>query len=165
MQFDLGRVSELITLRDVHDSLRELDVLQEALYKTGDESFAAMLSGGVGAGISVVVSEEIKIQMVSAGDTSRVVEIIDSVRQALKVVPVVKLQVALELPMKSLKRIHDWLEVNVTNPVVVEVEINPELLGGVKVTYSGKYIDKSVAGGWSEMWHQVTEQLWSEKRS
>ena len=58
--------------------------------------------------------------------------------------PVLKIHLAF-LPTPSfIKELSDWLKRNLKRKVLLDVEVNPAIVGGAILEYKGKYLDLSL---------------------
>jgi F0F1-type ATP synthase delta subunit len=157
MQSDQVTLPELMDVESVYTCLRELDKLKDAVYKTEEGGFDEVLESVVNRDLYHAVIEIMK-QTGGGNDPQSREAGIERLKAALQAIPVVKLQIAVPLPTKSLKTIHTWVKANLHDPAVLDTEVSPELLGGVRISFNGKFSDKSVAAKWPEVWKAVQEE-------
>lgn len=89
--------------------------------------------------ISLLRENEISIESNSA-----LSKFIDQIQQTISLLPSANLVLAIEPSEKILKAISDWFLLNLKKQVVIEIEINPDLIAGVAVSYMGKHLDSSI---------------------
>jgi hypothetical protein len=138
------------------DWLRELDILDQAVYKTEGQVFDEVLEREVGSRLAGVVRDEMRVKGAGIEVKS---EIVRELRVGVNALQEVKLEVAIELPREMLRRIHKWLRENISAGIVMEVVMDKEILVGVRITSQGKYADLTAQKDWPEVWKQVVSEL------
>ena len=68
----------------------------------------------------------------------------DAIKQ-LKEIPEMNLVVSKRLDEGTLSKIKDWFVTHIGGQVVLDVAHDPSIIGGVQITYKGRYFDGSVA--------------------
>ena len=66
------------------------------------------------------------------------------VREVVKKMREIKLEVARELPQKAVEEISRWVRKYLGEDVVMEFKLKPELIGGATVYWEGRYGDFSL---------------------
>ena len=114
----------VLTTGDRELLMREIDILVNNLYKTEAlasevRSEAANVLGGYKDQLWVV-------------------------REVVKKMREIKLEVARELPQKAVEEISRWVRKYLGEDVVMEFKLKPELIGGATVYWEGRYGDFSL---------------------
>ncbi|OGD09801.1 hypothetical protein A2397_00450 [Candidatus Amesbacteria bacterium RIFOXYB1_FULL_44_23] len=146
----------IILKSEAVDWLRELDVLDQSVYKTDATNFVQTLEKEVNSKLSLAIMNELKIK--GDGIEARA-EALREIRDGVNSLPEIKLEVAVDLPTAMIKRISKWLKENVAPGIVLDITENEEIMAGVRITYLGRYVDLSAEKNWTEVWKQVTSEL------
>lgn len=104
--------------------MQEIDILVDNLYKTE------------------VVASEVRNNVAEC--LSRYKDKLALVREAVSQMREIKLEVARELPQKSVEEISRWVRKYLGEDVVVDYRLRPELIGGATVYWEGRYGDFSL---------------------
>lgn len=124
--------------------LRFIDILSNSLYKTDKtryEEVVKKLPGGELTG-------ELVDQLEKTQDRG---EWLKGLREEVKKMRILRLEVAVELPEVGWSEINEWVKTKVGNDVVMELETDVNLVAGAKITFGGRYWEKSLAGKLDEV--------------
>ena len=114
----------VLTTGDRELLVEEIDILVDNLYRT-----------------EVVASE---VRSTAAAVLGGYKDKLTAVRQAVKQMREIKLEVARELPQKAVEEISRWVRKYLGEDVVMEFKLKPELIGGATVYWEGRYGDFSL---------------------
>lgn len=64
--------------------------------------------------------------------------------EVLKNLPVLNLTIAFEPRSKSIDHFHAFITQNISKNILMNIEIDPSIVGGAQITFNGKYIDFSL---------------------
>lgn len=132
-------VSELIQKLRTKDDLEtlrgELDVLRNTLYQS-DTNYSEVLKNEVRGWVSEIITRESK-------DTD-VKEYLDEIDKSLNLVPVLVVAISFEPSEKFIEKLSNWLKENIAKDLVVDILFNTQLIGGIQLSFRGKYLDISL---------------------
>ena len=77
-------------------------------------------------------------------DKERILKELKKTKKELLKLPVLKIQLAFSPTPSFIKEISDWLKRNLKKKVLLDVEVNPVIVGGAILEYRGKYLDLSL---------------------
>lgn len=125
--------SSICTVSEVGNLLRIIDILGDSLYRTEERSWEKAVGSQVGsewAGFFDLPPEQRKAYL-------------DRIKNQLQNLKVLRLRVAIDLPVDSLRRICAWGRQNISPDVVLDMEIDPAIVAGAEISWAGKYVDLS----------------------
>lgn len=123
----------ICTIREVGSLLRIIDILGDSLYRTEEKSWEKAVGSQVGSEWTGFF--DLPPQLRKA--------YLDSLQNQLHSLKVLRLRVAVDLPVASLRRICAWGRQNISPDVVLDMEIDPAIVAGAEISWAGKYIDLS----------------------
>lgn len=158
-----SKVDELIdsvaTWNEVVSLLEEVEKLQETAFKLEEKAFKSVLDVQVRSSLA----EAIKADMVEFGDNIDSPEFLSrylrEVEMKLKSMTLVRVEVAKEPSRKVVGNVCSRLSEALDKPVVIDLRIDPELGGGARLTYGGRFCDYSFASFWPRIWAEVEEVI------
>jgi F0F1-type ATP synthase delta subunit len=72
-------------------------------------------------------------------------DFLEELKKWLKELPILKLEIAFSPSKKLIERISQWLKKEVGKKVILDVYINPKIVGGAILEYGGKFANFSLA--------------------
>lgn len=69
---------------------------------------------------------------------------LEQLRKSLLSLPIASLETALELDRETIQKISQWFSQNLNKKIILEVKINPKIVGGIILEYGGKIWDGSL---------------------
>jgi F0F1-type ATP synthase delta subunit len=81
---------------------------------------------------------------VSVGSISEVSEFFDQLETAITNLPTLSLTLAFEPKQETMKMLSEWFLQNVKKQFLFEISVDPNLIGGVEINFSGKSLDYSI---------------------
>lgn len=145
---DLKTLMKTVFTRDDWLRLRrEVDRLEESLYKTGDEGYETVLENDVRKEIAEILGGQ-NVSKDIVHDRLR------EIREFLGEVHAVKITLAVEPPRSLVKEIWNWVEKNAGEGIILEIKINPGILGGALIAWNGRYADFSLRERWEKDWKE-----------
>ena len=77
-------------------------------------------------------------------DKEKILKELEETKEELLKLPVLKIQLAFSPTPSFIKEISDWLKRNLKKKVLLDVEVNPVIVGGAILEYRGRYLDLSL---------------------
>ncbi|MCD6114696.1 F0F1 ATP synthase subunit delta [bacterium] len=74
----------------------------------------------------------------------KILKELEETKEELLKLPVLKIQLAFSPSPSFIKEISDWLKRNLKKKVLLDVEVNPVIVGGAILEYRGRYLDLSL---------------------
>lgn len=128
-------LQKLRTKEDLDILRGELDTLESALYQTNIK-YEDVLKNDIRNWVTELILKE--------SDKEDLKEYIRNVKQALNSIPVLSASVSFEPSESFIEKISYWLKANVDKMIVVDFLLNTASLGGIQLSYKGKYLDLSL---------------------
>lgn len=72
-------------------------------------------------------------------------DFLEKIKDYLKNLPVIKIEVAFLISQKAIEKISQWLKKEVGKKIILDIYFNPAIVGGAILEYEGKYRDFSLA--------------------
>ncbi len=69
---------------------------------------------------------------------------LSQMKKTLLGLPIVKLEIAFSPSEEFLQKISNWMEKNLGKKVILDVTVNPKIIGGAIIEYQGKWRDFSL---------------------
>ena len=113
----------------------ELESLEGAIYQSKDK-YNEIIRSDIRSWVSEIVHKE------SAGKD--VTKYIKELKNEIETVPVLSACIGFEPSSSFIESVSGWLKKNVDDKLVVDIVLNTMLLGGVQLSYAGKYLDLSL---------------------
>lgn len=114
----------------------ELNSLKNALYQNEDR-FNEVLNG-LRPQIAKALVTELSANSVSKEDY------LNSLTEELQKMPAIGLTLAFEPSVATINKIYEWITNQTTTPTLIDIDVNPRILGGVIIVSRGTYSDFSV---------------------
>jgi F0F1-type ATP synthase delta subunit len=151
-------IAELLTRSEVMSFLAEIEGMKEAVYKTGEKSLEQVLRSGVGAKSAGVVLAQLE-KSGKLANQEYADKFLGEVVDRLKLMPVVKLELAIDPTREFLTKVRDRITEYIGQQVAVDYQIEPKLMAGMRVAYEGKYFEASLEAKWPEVWAEIKAKL------
>lgn len=149
-------LSSIKTVFDIQILTKEIDLLEQSLYKVGEDAWQNALKNKIRGNIAKIISDDVE-WMWTSPDAERMQDYLRGLREKLKQLRIIKLVVAVELSWRGIDRLHDWLQKNVGEGCILDLEVDSGVIGGAKISFGGKYGDFTVAEKWSELFRLAYE--------
>lgn len=81
---------------------------------------------------------------ISISDSSAVTDFLGDIINKINNFERVNLVVAVDPDEDLIKTVADWIQDKVDKSIILKIDVDPDILGGIKVTYKGKYLDLSL---------------------
>ena len=132
-------VSELLQRLRTQDDLEilrgELDVLRNAIYQSGT-NYSDVLKNEVRGWVSEIIGRESKDRDIK--------KYFDEIDKSLSSAPVLAVAISFEPSEKFVEKLSTWLKENISKDLVVDILFNTQLIGGIQLSFRGKYLDLSL---------------------
>ena len=131
-------LSKVRTISEARRLEEEVDILLASLYKTEEGVFEKSLEKEVRSFVGSSIKEEL------AGEGIGKKDYLEGLKKKLESLKVVRLTLAQEPTENGLVKIQNWIQSNLGEGVVSDINYNPRILAGAVVVYKGKYTDLSL---------------------
>ncbi|MGI5826508.1 MAG: F0F1 ATP synthase subunit delta [Patescibacteria group bacterium] len=131
------------TKSEANDLIKQLDGLIESLYE---------VKGSVESKMNKNLTQELKEALLKVCRKNKVdlnnaiafQKFLESLKIAVQKIPLAKLSFAFEPNGDIIKKIASWIAVNLKEKVLIEIEVNPAIIGGLLIEFNGNYKDYSL---------------------
>lgn len=140
------------TMAEAAEAVAVVDLIEENLYKTKQIDYQQM-------GLSAAKYSQVRLILGKLSGASDKAVWLRGLRRELKAMSVVRLTVANDPTVQTVNRVVEWVKGNVGVQTVVEWEVDPQLIAGAKVTYGGRWVDRSLALRLAEYWSSYDQRI------
>ncbi len=130
-------LSKIATKKDLSLFKSEIEVLISSLYKYQEDGLENALNNDVRSW----VAEEIRKNLKNKKEAE---EYFKSIIKDTESIDFINITLAYEPSQSALGRISSWVKTNVGEKTLLDIEYDPNLLGGAKIAYKGKYLDATL---------------------
>ena len=146
MEDNFNRLFDVIkTDYDMSLSLNFLDDLAENIFKT-DDSLSRFIqkssNNPLFAAILAILPSDLQN---GDGDKNEIKNLTTEIKKRIQALKKLSLTLAIKPNEKILKTVKDWARTNTGEQVVLDVTVDPEIIGGAIIVRNGTYHDYSIA--------------------
>ena len=135
----LKNILETVRTKSEADLLQtEIAHLQERMYRSDTTDFKEGLNIHIPERIAGLFSVEEEKQ-ISAGDRAALKKFLTEIKEALDLLPILRLDIAFEPSKEVRDTISDWVRKEVGGEILIDIGYDGTLAGGARVMYKGKY--------------------------
>jgi len=139
-------IKDISTKSDLIYYLEEISKAQEAIFEEPNIALSEKLEGEVDRTIEELIkNQEARGRLKSRSEQS---EFLKEVKNNLQELPDVKLTIAFSPSPEFLDEINAWLKNQIGEELVLDITVEPEIVGGAIVEYKGRYfsfrLDKKI---------------------
>ncbi len=137
-------LQDIYSSADLNELIEKLEHLRASSFKTGD-SFEKKVITVFNENQGKILLNIMEQEKISVNNPLAVVKYVENLLKGLKIIPTVQIRLAI-LPTKDiLEKISDWLIENLGGKCVIDVTVDPTILGGVILESGGLFRDYSLA--------------------
>lgn len=159
MSFDITDIiSGVNTRTEQSNLLRELELLQNSLYVTGDGDFDHLLHHGV----NIELSEAIQIQLrnMEKGTAQDVRKaLLEMITNSVKNLKVIKMEIPVTPSEEMVRKIHRWIIDKTNAENIIDWAVDENIIGGARITFEGKYMDCTLNQAWEDSWQEIRQEI------
>jgi F0F1-type ATP synthase delta subunit len=134
---------KIITKEDLISFLDQIEIAKSFLFQRPEISLSEKLKGKVSESFRKEIANlEEKEKYLSVAEFS---EFFDLLKKNLLKIPIVKLEIAFEPRENFISEINEWFKKNLGKKVILDIFVNPKIVGGAKIEYQGKWKNYSLA--------------------
>lgn len=131
-------LATLLTLDDRETLRTELELLRNAVFQTKENSFPEALKIKVRNSIAEIIEREVRLQKTEPE------KYLSEVLQQLDQVPILELTIAFEPTQENLEHIVAHASKLLSQTVITQLHIQPEVVAGAVIVWNGHYHDASL---------------------
>lgn len=155
MQSDVWE--QIRTKSELQEAITQIQLLKDGLYQRPGE-FTKILENTVSSRFAEIIRRELHGQELNA-DNDNLKNLLREMENNLRQFKTLKLIIAKELSDSIIGQLHDWIYQNFGKDIVLDLEIDPSVIGGAKIYFQGKYGDFTLDKKLSEInWKTMLEE-------
>ncbi|MCD6528259.1 F0F1 ATP synthase subunit delta [bacterium] len=124
--------------------LEELSQAQQAVFKGGRILLSEKLKGKISEEFKKFLEKMEERKMLSKNPDQQY-SFLEKIKKYLLSLPEVKLEIAFSPSNEFLKKISLWFEKKLNQKVILDLTVNPKIVGGAIIEYQGNWRDYSLA--------------------
>jgi F0F1-type ATP synthase delta subunit len=136
-------VTSLKTTREVENFTSEINNLKLTFFDCKGKSIKDGLCT-ISSGYSEKITQIFAKSNLDINDKDAFSGFLETLRDLIKKLKVIKLVLAFDPAEKTIERIHGFVKENVGIGYILDIEVSPSVLGGATVIFDGKYNDYSL---------------------
>jgi F0F1-type ATP synthase delta subunit len=131
------------TKPEASDFSIRMSTVAELIYRT-DFNLDRVLTEKLGVVKKDQMKSLLRDSEVNTSSNTALLEFFTKITEKIKAMPVMTITCAIEPPPQTLQAMADWLLQNAGKQILFEIKIDPGIVGGLTISYNGKYKDYSV---------------------
>jgi F0F1-type ATP synthase delta subunit len=124
----------LLTKEELNSTLKKIEMLKNYLYKKPEIPLSKKIDK---LNLSHLFSKE-KIEVLTIPQT---IDILEKKKKIFEKIPKIIIEIAFEPTADFILKLKNWFWQNVKKNLVLDIKVNPKIIGGAKIYYEGKYFE------------------------
>lgn len=124
--------------------LSELGNLLTTFYKTDEKEFTNMLNSDVSLRTAELIHSLLQEQNVEMTSRTQVNQLLESLKNELAEMKTVQITLAIKPQHGFLDQLSAWINTNIQEKSLLQLTIDPQIIGGIILLHQGKYINLSL---------------------
>jgi F0F1-type ATP synthase delta subunit len=141
----VGLMNDVWTRDDWVRLLREVELVEENLFKTDGSTLEEILQKEVRKGLADLLTGQ-NMSIYNIKNQLREIKVL------LKGMKFMKIYTSVDPTLEMVKSMRAWVEKNVGAGIIFDIKVNPDLIGGIVLSWEGKYRDYSLRKKWGKIW-------------
>ena len=133
---------EIITQEDLLSFLDDINTTKKAIFQDPSKPLSQKIQNKTSRGFQEILKQLLATPLFRG--KRKQIEFLDELRNYLLSLPKIKLTLAFQPNKEFLKQISDWLQKTVGQKIVLNIFVNPHIVGGAIIEYKGKYLNFSL---------------------
>lgn len=154
----LKDVPNIRTLKEANDFLSSIDSILEGLFKLNN-NIDKILSESMEMKSSQTIRKILDDNNVLISDQSSIEKVLSKAKEELKNFQTVKITIAIEPTENTITLIHDWFINNLKINILLDINTDKSILGGIIISLDGVYKDLSVKKKLEEIFRNKRSEL------
>lgn len=134
-------VEKIVTKEDLLLFLEEIDILKESLFKNPEIPFLERAKEKLSPNFQEIFE---KIGKNLFDNPQELISFFEDLKEKLLKLPQIKLELSFSPSPEFLLKLRNWLREKTQETLLLDIVVNPEIVGGVKIFYQGKFGDFSL---------------------
>jgi len=132
-----------ITKEDLVFLLEQLSVIEKEIFTNPKNLLSEKLKGKIDESLRKEI-EKLEKEGILPSTPQDQISFFKEFENFLFKIPTVKLEIAFEPSNDFLVELDKWFKEKVKRKMILDIEINPKIIGGVKIEYQGRWRDYSL---------------------
>ena len=128
---------------DVDELLTQLDEIDSRLYGK-NKGLESILTDVLPYDKKEILLALLRHYAIPLNDISAIQTFLTQIRSGISSLPIITLTIAFAPKDHTITRISQWLATQLARPVVLDISVDPAIIGGVVILYEGMYKDYSL---------------------
>jgi len=124
--------------------LEEIARVRQIIFRDKEVSLSKKIEGKVNGELKKFL-ESLEKEGVISGSRERQSAFLEKLEKELQSLPEIRLEIAFSPDDDSLERISQWLEKELGQKIILDLTINPKVVGGAIIEYQGNWREFSLA--------------------
>jgi len=133
---------EIITQEDLLSFLDDINTTKKAIFQDPSNPLLQKIQNRTSRGFQEILKQLLATPLFRG--KRKQIEFLDELRNYLLSLPKIKLTLAFQPNKEFLKQISEWLQKEVGQKIVLNIFVNPHIVGGAIIEYKGKYLNFSL---------------------
>lgn len=133
---------EVITQEDLLSFLDDINTTKKAIFQDPSKPLLQKIQNKTSRGFQEILKQLLATPLFRG--KRKQIEFLDELRNYLLSLPKIKLTLAFQPNKEFLKQISEWLQKEVGQKIVLNIFVNPHIVGGAIIEYKGRYLDFSL---------------------
>jgi hypothetical protein len=140
------------TKADVWRILTEVEALEQGLFRSGENSYEDVMRKLVRSEIAGILTSQNRSEVDKKG-------VLREINECVKKLRLLKITLAIDPPPLIIDKIAQWIHQNVGAEIVLDIEVDPGILSGARVSFEGRYGDFTLIKEWERVWKEKSEEM------
>lgn len=143
-------LKKIITKEDLLSFIDKINLAKDWVFKEGEKPLSIKLKGKIESDFLSFLEKLEKNGFLSVNPEKNI-SFLQNLKSFLQKIPQVKVELAFLPKRDFLEKIYSILEKEVGRKIILDIVFNPEILGGVRLEFGGKYGDFSLLKKFNEL--------------
>ncbi|MEK7533913.1 MAG: F0F1 ATP synthase subunit delta [Patescibacteria group bacterium] len=136
----------------------EIDQLIASLFRQETNAFDNALKS-IRLEVSQIIIDEFLNKESQSVNKEMVKYFLTELKKRLQKLRIIKLSLAFSPSNYSIDRIYDWIAKNVGDEYILDIQVDKSILGGITISFEGKYIDLSLKKRLDEVFKNKRQEI------
>lgn len=137
-------IKKIITKEDLIFFLEEINLLRKFIFQNTETPLSEKVRGKLSEDFREYLQKIEREGLISQSPNQQL-SFFEELKKYFRELPQIKLEIAF-LPSKEfLLRMRDWLKTTIGKEIILDIVLNPGVVGGAIIEYQGSYFNSSVA--------------------
>jgi F0F1-type ATP synthase delta subunit len=147
------------TTADAEQLMSQLDLMLTNLYKVDKEQFEKTINHNLNYDIADSLKNTLHSAGISPTNHEDMKLFLTGLKAELQSCEIITLTIAFEPSAELVTTISDWVHNNLGSKVLLEVNVDPYIIGGAIIIFNGKYLNISVKKKLDDILTRNQEQI------